>query len=288
MRTSLGRGSSRTAHTSSASSSFRSPSPTRIASITRRSTSSRRASGSSRSRRHRRAKPPSTQIPQKRRAAPTTGSACSSHTSSRTSPSATSTWSTTSMTRSTSSRRKSGRARRRSSGDACASYAATCGRSAERSRQPETRCTRCSTAASSSTTIGRTTRRSSSPRCRDRVQRRLRQAAAGDRGARILSRLARGRPRLPARHDRKRPERSRQATHRGRLSAARADVHRRPLRPELPPHARAALDVGLLVVVGLDHRHDDRAARVLPLEALDLTRVLLSDPQTLRGVGWRS
>ena len=28
--------------------------------------------------------------------------------------------------------------------------------------------------------------------------------------------------------------------------------------------------LGLLVVVGLDHRHDDRAARVLPLEALDL------------------
>ena len=53
-----------------------------------------------------------------------------------------------------------------------------------------------------------------SARRRDRVQRRVRQAAARDGGARVVSRLARRRSRLSARHDRERPERGRQATRR--------------------------------------------------------------------------
>jgi Mg2+ and Co2+ transporter CorA len=38
------------------------------------------------------------------------------------------------------------------------------------------------------------------------------------------------------------------------------------------PHPGARVGLRLLVVLGVDHRHDDRPARVLPLEALDLSR----------------
>src|SRR4029079_9030214 len=55
-----------------------------------------------------------------------------------------------------------------------------------------------------------------------------------------------------------------------RLRPAAADVHRRPVRPELPPHPGARVGLWLLVGLGLDRRDDDRAARVLPLEALGL------------------
>ena len=89
-------------------------------------------------------------------------------------------------------------------------------------------------------------------------------------GLDAAARLARRHPRLPAGEDRERPERGDEAADGDRVAAAPPDVHRRPLRPELPPHARARLVVRVLVVVGLDHRHDDRAARLLPLEEVDL------------------
>ena len=46
-----------------------------------------------------------------------------------------------------------------------------------------------------------------------------------------------------------------------------------------------ALGLRLLVVLGLDHRDDDRTARVLPLEALALTLSLeRANPLVKRGV----
>ena len=80
------------------------------------------------------------------------------------------------------------------------------------------------------------------------------------------------RARLPPGEDRERPERGDEAPDGDRVAAARPDLHRRPLRPELPPHPGARLELRLLVVVGPDHRDDDRAARVLPLEALAVER----------------
>ena len=55
-----------------------------------------------------------------------------------------------------------------------------------------------------------------------------------------------------------------------RLAPPPADVHRRPLRPELRAHARAALALRLRVLVGPDRRHDRRAAVVVPTQELGL------------------
>jgi magnesium transporter len=62
------------------------------------------------------------------------------------------------------------------------------------------------------------------------------------------------------------------AVDRDRGPVAPAHVHRRPLRPELPPHPGAALGLRLLVELGPDHRDDDRAARDLPRDGLDRRR----------------
>ena len=50
-----------------------------------------------------------------------------------------------------------------------------------------------------------------------------------------------------------------------------ADVHRRALRPELRPHARAALELGLLLVARADRGLDAAPARVLQVEEVDLS-----------------
>src|SRR5262249_20352917 len=71
--------------------------------------------------------------------------------------------------------------------------------------------------------------------------------------------------------DRERPERGDEAADGDRVAAARPHVHRRPLRPELRPHPRAEMALGLLVVVGPDRRHDDRPAHLLPFQALALS-----------------
>ena len=62
---------------------------------------------------------------------------------------------------------------------------------------------------------------------------RLRQAPARRRRARALARSRRRRSRLLPGEDRERPERRREATHGDRVAPARADLHRRALRPEL-------------------------------------------------------
>ena len=101
------------------------------------------------------------------------------------------------------------------------------------------------------------------------LRRRLRQAPACQRGPRLLTRPSRRCARLQPGQDRQRPERGGEATDRNRLDPARADLHRRVVRPELhPQHARAALALRLRVVVGLDHRDDDRPDRLLPQETL--------------------
>src|SRR5205085_1619964 len=77
--------------------------------------------------------------------------------------------------------------------------------------------------------------------------------------------------RLPPGEDRERPERGDEAPDRDRVGAAPPDLHRRAVRAELRPHARAALALGLLrLVVGLDRRHDDRPDRLLQVEEVDL------------------
>ena len=69
-------------------------------------------------------------------------------------------------------------------------------------------------------------------------------------GLELLARPARERPRLPAGEDRERPERGDEEADRDRVAAARADLHRRRLRPELRPHPGAALALRLRVVAG--------------------------------------
>src|SRR5205823_4136052 len=59
---------------------------------------------------------------------------------------------------------------------------------------------------------------------------------------------------------------------RHRLRAPPPHLHRRPLRPELPPYPRAALELRVLVGLGLDPRNDGDPARVLPLARLGRRR----------------
>jgi magnesium transporter len=59
-------------------------------------------------------------------------------------------------------------------------------------------------------------------------------------------------------------------SHRVRLAAPHP--HRGLVRPELHPHAGAALEVRLLLLDGADRRDDPVAALVLPPQALDLAR----------------
>src|SRR5262249_28207948 len=77
------------------------------------------------------------------------------------------------------------------------------------------------------------------------------------------------RARLQPGEDRQRSEQGGQAADGDRLGPARADLHRRALRAELPPHPRACLGIRLLVELGLDHLHDRPAACVLPVARLD-------------------
>ena len=104
------------------------------------------------------------------------------------------------------------------------------------------------------------------------VRRRLRQAAARDRGLELSRDLLAG---VRDYHQAKIANDQNEVMKRLTVIAAappRPDLHRRPLRPELPPHARSSVGLRLLVVVGLDRRHDDHPARVLPLEGLDRRR----------------
>ncbi len=80
---------------------------------------------------------------------------------------------------------------------------------------------------------------------------------------------------VAAGQDRERPERGHEEADDDRLAPAPPDVHRRPLRPELPqPFPGTRVAVGLRVVVGTDRPHDPRAARLLPLEEVDLVATL--------------
>ena len=79
------------------------------------------------------------------------------------------------------------------------------------------------------------------PRRRGRVQLCLRQVPPRVRRPRPRARPARRSARLQPGEDRERPERGDEAPHRDRLDPPPAHLHRRPLRPELRPHARAPL-----------------------------------------------
>src|SRR5205085_1004210 len=109
-------------------------------------------------------------------------------------------------------------------------------------------------------------------RGRAELRRRIRQAAPGDGRARPLAGPALERARLQPGEDRERSERGRQAADGDRFDPPRADVHRRALRAELPPHPRARLELRLLVELGLDRLHDHPPTRVLPLAGLDRRR----------------
>ena len=180
---------------------------------------------------------------------------------------------------------------RRSSGDACASSAATCGRSAERSRPPETRCTRCSTAASSSTTTGRTARRTL-PRDVE-----IAFSDAYDKLLRATEALESSRDSLGGVRD----------YLQGTIANDQNEVVKRltvvaslllvptfivGLYGQNFRTCPSCTGAGATGGRGPDHRHDGRAARVLPLEALDLnSHAGPSDPQTfaeLVGVGEES
>jgi hypothetical protein len=58
------------------------------------------------------------------------------------------------------------------------------------------------------------------------------------------------------------------------VDPAPSDVHRRPLRSELPQHARAALALRVRIRLGIDLVTDGVAGVVVPPQALDLIRGL--------------
>src|SRR5207247_8152489 len=91
-------------------------------------------------------------------------------------------------------------------------------------------------------------------------------------GARARARPRRRGAGLLAGEDRERSERGDEAPDGDRVRAPRPDLHRRPLRPELPPHPGARLELRLLVGLGLDRRYVDPADPLLPLEEVDLAR----------------
>jgi Mg2+ and Co2+ transporter CorA len=85
--------------------------------------------------------------------------------------------------------------------------------------------------------------------------------------------------------DRERSERGHEAADGDRVCVAPADVHRRPVRPELPPPLPGArLAVGICVVVGPDRRNNAPPARVLPLEEVAL-RAMSPHPHPVGGWG---
>ena len=98
-------------------------------------------------------------------------------------------------------------------------------------------------------------------RRRAQLRRRVRQAPARGGRPRARPRPRRRRARLPPGEDRERPERGDEAADRDRVDPARPDLHRRPLRPELPASLpELHWQFGYVLVVGSDRRHDDRPA----------------------------
>ena len=106
-------------------------------------------------------------------------------------------------------------------------------------------------------------------RRRAALRRRLRQAPALHGGPGHRARLDRRHARLPPGQGRPRPERDHEGADDRRGDLPATDVHRRRVRPELRPHARAALAARLPVFVGRDRRGHGRAADVLPAQGVD-------------------
>ena len=264
---SRGRCSRVTAPTSSASSSPRARSRTRIGSPTRRSISSRRRSllvtvrktpAAAPAVRARAGSSPPSRAGRDRPAGSSIG--CSTTSPTRTSPR-----STPSTPRSRSSRTRSTPGRRAAS----ASGSRRCGTSSCSARR------NVSATRQRDPPHPRRPRRGRRPRAlpgrrRASLRRHVRDARPRHGGARHRARPARRRPRPPPVEDRREPGRHRQEADRRRVARPRPVADRRLLRPELRGRVRRRLlGPGRL---GRAHRVvDDRPARSVPLAPLDLS-----------------